>query len=207
MTEIINQAVIVNGDDKLKFLQGQITADLKLLESRDSIISAYCNRQGRVLSVFYIVKNNNDYVFLFIGNTAEIFLENIKKYSVFSKISFSDIINIVDNKPLIELNNTIITNLLTQKSDYYIKNKIPVIQKEHSGEFLPGNLNLINLDAVSFKKGCFLGQEIIARVFYKGKNKKELAVINHKNELKDLLSYSILIESDNLIQVVRDVSE
>ena len=43
-----------------------------------------------------------------------------------------------------------------------------------SGQFLPQNLNFDALDAVSFKKGCYPGQEIIARLKYRGTVKQRL---------------------------------
>ncbi len=44
-----------------------------------------------------------------------------------------------------------------------------------SGEYLPQHLNLDRLNAVSFAKGCYPGQEIIARLKYRGEVKKRLA--------------------------------
>jgi folate-binding Fe-S cluster repair protein YgfZ len=35
-------------------------------------------------------------------------------------------------------------------------------------------LNLHNIGAVSFKKGCYLGQEIVARMQYRGELKRKL---------------------------------
>src|SRR5690606_9815463 len=51
--------------------------------------------------------------------------------------------------------------------------KIPLIGLAQSGLFLPHDLGLVRLGAVSFDKGCYLGQEIIARMHYKAKLKKE----------------------------------
>lgn len=51
---------------------------------------------------------------------------------------------------------------------------IPAIYAATSGKFLPHELDLIRLNAVSFTKGCYLGQEIIARMHYRGKLKKTL---------------------------------
>jgi tRNA-modifying protein YgfZ len=45
---------------------------------------------------------------------------------------------------------------------------------ETSGTCIPQELNLLNLNAISFDKGCYTGQEIIARLHYKGKVKKRL---------------------------------
>ncbi|MCK9237415.1 MAG: folate-binding protein [Thiopseudomonas sp.] len=41
-------------------------------------------------------------------------------------------------------------------------------------EFIPQMLNLPALDAVSFKKGCYTGQEIVARMQYLGKLKRHM---------------------------------
>jgi len=40
--------------------------------------------------------------------------------------------------------------------------------------FIPQMLNLDHLDGISFKKGCYTGQEIIARLHYKGSVKRRL---------------------------------
>ena len=55
-----------------------------------------------------------------------------------------------------------------------IKLGIPEVTTELSGEFLPQHLNLDALNAVSFQKGCYPGQEIIARLKYRGKVKQRL---------------------------------
>lgn len=51
---------------------------------------------------------------------------------------------------------------------------IPSLSAETQEAFLPHHLNLPELGAVSFNKGCFLGQEIIARMQNLGKIKKHL---------------------------------
>jgi len=43
--------------------------------------------------------------------------------------------------------------------------------------FLPHSLDLPNLSAVDFTKGCFTGQEVIARMQYKGKLKQHLQLL------------------------------
>lgn len=55
-----------------------------------------------------------------------------------------------------------------------IHSNIPTIYPETSEKFLPHELNLPQLNAISFKKGCYTGQEIIARMEYKAKLKKRL---------------------------------
>jgi folate-binding protein YgfZ len=56
-----------------------------------------------------------------------------------------------------------------------IQNLTPYLTAETSGKFLPHEINLPNQQGVSFTKGCFLGQEIIARMEHLGKLKKQMA--------------------------------
>ena len=51
---------------------------------------------------------------------------------------------------------------------------IPSLPEEMSDQFLPQEINLENLKGLSFEKGCYPGQEIIARVKYRGKVKRSL---------------------------------
>lgn len=51
---------------------------------------------------------------------------------------------------------------------------IPWITFNSSEQYLPQMLNLDNTDGLSYKKGCYPGQEIIARLHYRGEVKKLL---------------------------------
>lgn len=48
------------------------------------------------------------------------------------------------------------------------------IEPECSGEFIPQMLNLQLTDAINFNKGCYTGQEVVARMQYKGSVKRRL---------------------------------
>ena len=47
-------------------------------------------------------------------------------------------------------------------------------------QFLPHNLNLHLTGSVNFEKGCYTGQEVIARMHYRGKLKNELYICTFK---------------------------
>ncbi|TRW94739.1 YgfZ/GcvT domain-containing protein [Candidatus Methylobacter oryzae] len=51
---------------------------------------------------------------------------------------------------------------------------IPWLTAETSEEFIPQMLNLDKLGGISFNKGCYTGQEIVARTHYLGKAKREM---------------------------------
>lgn len=59
---------------------------------------------------------------------------------------------------------------------------IPTIYPETSGQFTPHQLNFPEIGGVSFNKGCYIGQEIIARTHYLGKAKSRLFRVRFEAE-------------------------
>jgi len=81
----------------------------------------------------------------------------------------------------------------------------PELTRATSELFIPQMLNLDLMDGISFKKGCYTGQEIIARMHYKGSVKRrlvryrssrqhqagdEIKQINNSNSIGTILSYN-----------------
>lgn len=76
-------------------------------------------------------------------------------------------------------------SLLTEKNGFQaygaeqwrfldIEDRIPWLNETTSEEFIPQMLNLDQLGGISFNKGCYTGQEIVARTHYLGKAKRML---------------------------------
>ncbi|WP_323954835.1 tRNA-modifying protein YgfZ [Aeromonas hydrophila] len=59
-----------------------------------------------------------------------------------------------------------------------IKAGIPHLEAVHQGEYIPQMLNLQALDGISFTKGCYMGQETVARAKYRGANNRALFVLS-----------------------------
>ena len=55
-----------------------------------------------------------------------------------------------------------------------IKDAIPEVVPETKEAFVPQMINLEGINALSFKKGCYPGQEIVARMHYLGKLKRHM---------------------------------
>jgi len=53
-----------------------------------------------------------------------------------------------------------------------IKNGLPFIDSKTREEFVPQMANMELINGVSFEKGCYTGQEIVARTHYLGKQKR-----------------------------------
>ncbi|MCI1898228.1 MAG: tRNA-modifying protein YgfZ [Enterobacter sp.] len=51
---------------------------------------------------------------------------------------------------------------------------LPVIDAANSAQFIPQATNLQALGGISFKKGCYTGQEMVARAKFRGANKRAL---------------------------------
>jgi folate-binding protein YgfZ len=63
-----------------------------------------------------------------------------------------------------------------------VKAGIPVIMPETQEQFVPQMVNLDAIGGISFQKGCYPGQEIIARTRYLGKVKRRMYLAHIKPE-------------------------
>ncbi|MDG1752396.1 MAG: tRNA-modifying protein YgfZ [Thalassotalea sp.] len=58
---------------------------------------------------------------------------------------------------------------------------IPALTMQTENEYVPQMLNMQAIHGISFTKGCYLGQETVARMQYLGKNKKALFALSGEN--------------------------
>lgn len=70
---------------------------------------------------------------------------------------------------------------------------VPEVYAATQEQFIPQMLNLQHLNAINFKKGCYTGQEIIARMKYLGKLKKAMYLLSAPGRL-DVLPNAPLFE-------------
>jgi len=86
--------------------------------------------------------------------------------------------------------NTAIAEKNQDLAPLAILNARPLINLEQSETILPQWLNMQSTAGISFTKGCYTGQEIVARMQYKGKSKKQLALVTwqgHIDTTKDIV--------------------
>ncbi|MCG9695633.1 tRNA-modifying protein YgfZ [Shewanella sp. Isolate11] len=53
----------------------------------------------------------------------------------------------------------------------------PNLGAGHSGQFVPQMCNVQAINGISFNKGCYMGQETVARMKYRGGNKRALYIV------------------------------
>ena len=156
MSELGYKTIQVTGPDAFEFLQNQLTNDLELLESEPEILSAWCNPKGRVIWFGPVSKTDSGFSLSVATDLAE---EMVKRLTVFrfrSKVEFA----IADGGTV---------NLAS-----LIEQGHPAIAAQQSEKFTPHMLNLDLLGAVSVTKGCYPGQEVVARTHYRGATKRRM---------------------------------
>lgn len=214
--------IFVTGEDKKSYLQGQLTCDLVTLEPQESTLGAHCDAKGKVWSIFRCFNHKQGYALFHNASTIDNSLNEIKKYSVFSKVELtisSDIIlgllgekadsvidgltsdkgdvrsfqggtavKIEDNRWILvlaeEYADKVVQSLdnvhyadeeIWDKAD--IENGLPRIIESIQNSQIPQAFNLQALDGISFSKGCYTGQETVARAKYRGTNKRFMAIV------------------------------
>ena len=156
----------ISGIDSAEFLQGQITNDINLVSNDKFIDSAVCNVQGRVISLFMIRKYAEDFQIIVDSSLSVKLLNHLKKYAVFFKTEMNIISQL--SKGLV-----VISDEEWEKD--CIKKGRAEINDHLSEKFTPHELNYHKNEIINFQKGCFTGQEVIARMQYRGKLKFALA--------------------------------
>ena len=63
-----------------------------------------------------------------------------------------------------------------------IRDGLPEITEKTSEEFIPQMINMDAIDAISYTKGCYTGQEIVARTHYLGKQKRRMYRLHIKTD-------------------------
>ncbi len=154
----------VTGPEAIKFLQGQLTCDLSKISEIHPMWGAHCDIKGRVQAL-YQLQQEGDHICLFTpDDVAHQALAHLQYYARFSKVT---LMLEPDGKPDPSLEERIVE----------LKAHHARLHPETLGKFLPQELGLIERGAVSFEKGCYLGQEIVARLHYLGKLKKQLSYV------------------------------
>ena len=147
--------ILVSGVDAFEFLQGQLTNDLKRLESESKILAAWCNPKGRVIWLGSVLSTGSAFRLSAPSDLAADIVRRLLVFRFRAKVKFE----IIDEGVAADL------AALISKGH-------PTIGLEQSEQYTSHMLNLDLLDAIDFNKGCYTGQEIIARTHYKGATKR-----------------------------------
>ena len=193
----------IDGVDAIKFLQSQLTCDVLAIQPGLCQLTAYCNHQGYVISLFWLGQSETGFSALMPMELSEPTLALFKKYGAFSKVTFQVEALAWTLEEALHWQRAPLTlpALMPQQATpnanwraYWLALGIPTLSLATSGLFRPQELNLPELNAVSFTKGCYPGQEIVARMHYRGKAKSHLQRVILTSEVLPEPGSTLLVE-------------
>lgn len=194
-----DRAVIrLAGEDRRAFLQGLITQDIDILSPDRAIFAALLTPQGKILFDFFIVENGDDFLIDCNATGAAALAKRLTLYKLRAKIVIEIDQNLVvaasENKidsaeaitfrdPRLEaLGWRAITNgKISSSGMNYEQRRISLGVPEFGKDFISDDIFLLDvnydaLDTVSYKKGCFVGQEVTSRMKRKGGVRKRILI-------------------------------
>lgn len=197
-TTLQNRGLIhIEGNDRYDFLQGLITNDIEKLESGKLLYACLLSPQGKFLHDFFISEGQE---FLLLdcegGERAQDLYERLNKYRLRSDVQIS----VENNIPVYGVINAEIgikdprhedmgyrsfdkPNIAEEPLETWDTHRIKLCIPDGSRDLIPekstmdeGRMDQLN--AVDYDKGCYVGQELTARMHYRGLGKKNLQTVN-----------------------------
>ena len=187
--------VEISGLDRQEFLQGLITNDIKLATSQKMIYSAFLNGAGRFFVDFFIHEIAEKYILdCHILEVDEI-IKKLNLYKLRSQVEIAKNQNLfvifnTQNLGFVDsrvndfgyrfyINSQDLKNYPTQDLIFYHQSRINFripegyydLTKDKSYIF---EFGFDDFSAISYQKGCYVGQEATARNHYRGQLRKKI---------------------------------
>ena len=193
MTDLSNQAgqaslpqfvqLTLQGMDAEKFLQGQLTCDVTKL-GLSYQAAAIGNLKGRIEFGIWIKKQAEQHFDIVISaDCADALQAHLKKFGAFSKFETSTPIAIypcvLDKLPTFSHNEAhdTVENIQAWMQASLAQGNYWIVAATQ-GEFQPQELRLHQRGGMDYDKGCYLGQEVIARIYFKSAPKAFLHYVS-----------------------------
>ena len=171
-------SILVKGVDSEQLLQGQVSCDLSL--NKGYFDGLFCDEKGYVITNAVIIKEDF-FTIIVKKSVSKSLIEEFEKFAKFYDCNISEddqnIYGIQEKnifKKYVGENRSELTS-----SDWDIetmKNFCFDIEEQSSNKFRANELGYKFEDYISYDKGCYRGQEIIARLTYLGKKVKKSVV-------------------------------
>ena len=201
-----NRALLkISGNDAKSFLQSQLSNDINKIDYLNIQLSAYCQHQGKILALFWVIRQEEDFYLSFPLDLLDSIKSRLKMFVIMADVTIEDVtpqliqIGVLEEKyspsfsinekmSLIILENTDLSNFDISTNDLWNQScvdcHLPDVFLTTTEKFVPQMLNLdINEIGVSFSKGCYPGQEVVARLHYLGSAKRRLFSFTSDKEM------------------------
>ena len=178
MSDLAFSSFTLIGVDAVKFLQGQATVNVEALAENVTQYTTICDLKGRIHFGLWLKKLNPEHLeIVTTQDQSEEFAKHIKKYGAFSKMKLEPVGTVF---PTLNGTTTDFSNTETDISAWEvlaIQQGQAYIDQAIEGVFQPQELRLHQRHGINYDKGCYLGQEVIARLWFKAKPKAWLHAI------------------------------
>lgn len=166
MISLPMQSLELTGADAVAFAHAQFCNDVLALPDGHWQWNAWLSPQGRVRAFFRLQRTDAENLNLTLrGGDAQWFRAELSRFVFRAKVRIAAVDGYSEPSSLAD-----------------IRAGIPEIGAELRDRLLPQWIGLDRLGAVSVRKGCYPGQEIMARLHFKGGNKRSLYRLSWKGE-------------------------
>ena len=195
----------VSGSDAEIFLQGQLSNDINKLNASSVQLNAYCQHQGKILALLWVMKFEDSFLLSFPLDLLETIKPRLQMFVIMSDVTIDDVTSsylqigsidedhqnayVINDKLSLIIENKKNSNKFNMDSlDIWdmacIESSLPEIYLQTSEKLVPQMLNLdIDEIGVNFSKGCYPGQEVVARLHYLGSAKRSLFTFKSEAEI------------------------
>ena len=195
--------LVVTGADARDFLHAQLTNDIQNLPADRAALAGWCTAKGRLLASFLVIPSGEGFLLQLARDLAPTVAKRLSMYVLRSKVKIADesdawaqygvwdkMLSVsgvawdggavsvrVDEARFLRIGRGL--SLATNKTEddwtlEEIRAGRPLISAATQDQFVPQMVNFETLGAVNFQKGCYPGQEIVARAQYRGEVKRRL---------------------------------
>lgn len=207
------QAVLMEGPDALAFAQSQFSSQVTALTNHRWQFSSWLDAQGRVRNLFHLARLDDERLLLILrGGDAEAFIGALRRFVFRSRVKLSIAKGSLAGDAAFPLHNVDVRDDVIRigcgshamlfganvgSDDAWqleqLREGWPWLPDAALNEVLPPALSLHRLGAVAIDKGCYPGQEIVARLHYRGGNKRHL----HHVALSKPVDDGVLLQRKN----------
>ena len=157
--------IAFRGPDAAKFLQGQLSAEIEKLAPGARTHAGLHNPQGRVIALLAVTRHSPDeFLAVLPRELISPVMARLNKYVLRAKVRIADA-----SGEFAALAESGADRALAE-----IRAGVPQVYAATSETFVAQMLNLDLLGAIAFDKGCYTGQEVIARAHYRGRVKRRM---------------------------------
>jgi hypothetical protein len=192
--------LVVTGADARAFLHAQLTNDIQNLPAERAALAGWCTAKGRLLASFLVIPSSDGFLLQLARDLAPAVTKRLSMFVFRSKVRIADESDAWEQygvwqpAPRLTRDGDTVTvpvaerrSLKTGKGlsppatrteDDWTMDEIragrPLTSAATQDQFVPQMVNFETLGAINFQKGCYPGQEIVARAQYRGEVKRRL---------------------------------